>query len=97
MITLTIWHSPMRTALALPMSDEKLQQELVNAFGDAPQRATVADISPQALARLAIWRLKTHDAFGGTWLSDYVHNRLGGFDSYHEEPVEDMDSGISMK
>ena len=52
MITLTIWHSPMRTALALPMSDEKLQQELVNAFGDAPQRATVADISPQALAML---------------------------------------------
>ena len=42
----------MRTALTLPMSDEKLQQELVNAFGDAPQRATVADISPQALTML---------------------------------------------
>ena len=49
------------------------------------------------MGRLAIWRLKTHDAFGGTWLSDYVHNRLGGFDSYHEVPAEDMDSGISMK
>jgi hypothetical protein len=33
------------------------------------------------MGRLAIWRLKTHDAFGGTWLSDYVPNRLGGFDS----------------
>ena len=52
MITLTIWHSPMRTALTLPMSDEKLQQEMINAFGDTPQRATVADISPQALAML---------------------------------------------
>lgn len=29
--------------------------------------------------KLAIWRLKTRDVFGGTWLSDYVPNRLGGF------------------
>ena len=29
--------------------------------------------------KLAIWRLKTHGQFGGTWLSDYVPNRLGGF------------------
>ena len=28
------------------------------------------------LGRLAIWRLKTHDTFGSTWLSDYVPNRL---------------------
>jgi hypothetical protein len=27
------------------------------------------------MGKLAIWRLKTHDAFGGTWLSDYVPNR----------------------
>ena len=52
MITLTLWRSPMRTTLTLPMPDEKLQQELVDAFGDAPQRATVTDISPQALAML---------------------------------------------
>ena len=55
------------------------------------------------LGRLAIWRLKTHDAFGGTWLSDYVPNRLGGFfSSQQEEPAEteedeDLDSGMSMK
>lgn len=24
-------------------------------------------------------RLQTHEQFGGTWLSDYVPNRLGGF------------------
>ena len=29
--------------------------------------------------KLAMWRLKTHEQFGGTWLSDYVPNRLGGF------------------
>lgn len=31
------------------------------------------------MGRLAIWRIQTHDQFGGTWLSDYVPNRLGGF------------------
>ena len=31
------------------------------------------------LGRLAMWRLQTHGQFGGTWLSDYVPNRLGGF------------------
>ena len=52
------------------------------------------------IGRLAIWRLKTHDSFGGTWLSDYVPNRLDGFEnSPLEEPAEteDMDSGMSMK
>ena len=31
------------------------------------------------MGRLAMWRLRTHEQFGGTWLSDYVPNRLGGF------------------
>ena len=26
-----------------------------------------------------MWRLQTHTNFGGTWLSDYVPNHLGGF------------------
>ncbi len=29
------------------------------------------------IGKLAIWRLKTHSAFGGTWLSDYLPNSLG--------------------
>ena len=33
------------------------------------------------MGRLAMWRLQTHDQFGGTWLSDYVPNRLGGFET----------------
>ncbi|SFC80007.1 hypothetical protein [Ruminococcus albus] len=31
------------------------------------------------IGKLAMWRLQTHSQFGGTWLSDYVPNRLGGF------------------
>lgn len=31
------------------------------------------------MGKLAIWRLKTREVYGGTWLSDYVPNRLGGF------------------
>lgn len=37
------------------------------------------------MGRLAIWRLRTHEAFGGTWLSDYVPNRLGDFISEQQE------------
>ncbi len=31
------------------------------------------------VGQLAMWRLRTYGQFGGTWLSDYVPNRLGGF------------------
>ncbi len=31
------------------------------------------------MGKLAIWRIANQDNFGGTWLSDYVPNRLGGF------------------
>lgn len=31
------------------------------------------------VGKLAMWRLQTHATFGGTWLSDFVPNRLGGF------------------
>ena len=31
------------------------------------------------IGKFAMWRIQTHGRFGGTWLSDYVPNRLGGF------------------
>ena len=31
------------------------------------------------IGKLAMWRLQTHSQFGGTWLSDYVPNRLEGY------------------
>lgn len=38
------------------------------------------------MGRLAMWRLQTHDQFGGTWLSDYVPNRLDGFEKEKAPP-----------
>lgn len=40
------------------------------------------------VGKLAVWRLQTHEQFGGTWLSDYVPNRLGGF--VGQENCEDI-------
>lgn len=31
------------------------------------------------IGKLAVWRLQTYENFGGTWLSDFVLNRLDGF------------------
>ena len=38
--------------------------------------------------KLAMWRLATHNDFGGTWLSDYVENNLGGFQTEQKERVK---------
>ena len=38
------------------------------------------------MGKLAMWRLQTHNRFGGTWLSDYVPNRLGGFEKEQITP-----------
>lgn len=40
------------------------------------------------IGKLAMWRLQTHEQFGGTWLSDYVPNRLDGF--VGQENCEDI-------
>ena len=40
------------------------------------------------VGKLALWRLQTHATFGGTWLSDYVTNRLGGFFPLPARPTE---------
>lgn len=32
------------------------------------------------IAKLAMWRLQSYTAFAGMWLSDYVDNRLSGFE-----------------
>ncbi len=38
--------------------------------------------------RLAAWRIQSHAIFGGTWLSDFVPNRLGGFARDQPEPKQ---------
>lgn len=32
------------------------------------------------IGKLTMWRLQSYTAFAGMWLSDYVDNRLGGFE-----------------
>ena len=41
------------------------------------------------MGRLAMWRLRTHGTFGGTWLSDYVDNKLGGFTAEEKQEKPD--------
>ena len=38
------------------------------------------------LGKMAMWRLQTHQDLGGTWFSDYVDNRLGGFIKENDSP-----------
>jgi len=53
------------------------------------------------VGKLAMWRLQSHEQFGGTWLSDYRVNQLGvgvdedfvGTDDLADEPVEDQGFG----
>ena len=40
--------------------------------------------------KLAMWRLQTHGNFGGTWLSDYVPNRLGGFEKGFYDKINEI-------
>ena len=43
------------------------------------------------MGKLAMWRLQTHDQFGGTWLSDYVDNKLSGFIEESSESIDDSE------
>lgn len=47
------------------------------------------------VGKLAMWRLQTHPHFGGTWLSDYVPNRLGGF--IREQKQQEVKPDCSLK
>lgn len=44
--------------------------------------------------KIAMWRLQTHDELGGTWLSDFVPNRLGGFIGETAQKVEKPDCAL---
>lgn len=45
------------------------------------------------VGKLAVWRLKTRETFGRTWLTDYVENNLRGFVS---EQSENENLGMEM-
>lgn len=40
------------------------------------------------ISKLAMWRLQSYTAFAGTWLSDYVENKLGGFITDEQSKAE---------
>lgn len=46
------------------------------------------------IGKLAMWRLQTHSELGGTWLSDFVPNRLGGFIGEPAEEPEKPDCAL---
>ena len=52
MITLKIWHGPMRTTLTLPLGEAEMQKALVQAFRTAPFKVVADDVSPKELALL---------------------------------------------
>ncbi len=54
MITLKIWHGPMRTTLTLPLREAEIQKALVKAFRTAPFKVTADDVSPEALAMMLL-------------------------------------------
>ncbi len=45
------------------------------------------------MGKLAMWRLNTHEAYGGTWLSDFVPNYLGGY--LEAQAAEPEKAGLS--
>lgn len=46
------------------------------------------------IGKFAVWRLNSYNVFGGTWLSDYVPNRLGGFNDEEPDCEEGMDVNL---
>ena len=49
------------------------------------------------VGKLALWRLQTHATFGGTWLSDYVPIRLGGFFPMPTKSAEQPEAAARSK
>lgn len=46
------------------------------------------------IGKFAMWRLQTHANFAGTWLSDFVPNRLGGFIGEPAQEAEKPDCAL---
>ena len=44
-----------------------------------------------SMGKLAMWRLASHQVFGGAWLSDYLDNRFG---CTEEDALEDVEADV---
>ena len=51
------------------------------------------------IGKLSIWRIASHETFGGTWFNEYMSQHFGGFegDIPDEDCDEDMDEGFGMR
>ena len=50
------------------------------------------------IGKLALWRIASHETFGGTWLTDYVDNRLGGFEmSAFEKEIRRLNTFVDTE
>lgn len=76
------------TEAGILLNGSTFQAENVSAFqnGEVTNMLFPFEGVELAIGKLAMWRIQTHGQFGGTWLSDYVPNRLGGFISQEQAP-----------
>ena len=51
------------------------------------------------IGKLSIWRIASHETFGGTWFNEYMSQHFGGFegDIPDEDCDEDIDEGFGMR
>ena len=75
----------MFTEAGILKNGAKFQDIFAFEYNDSPCLLYPFEGVDLEIGKLAMWRLQTHGAFGGTWLSDYVPNRLGGFRSVRQE------------
>ena len=78
------------TEAGILLNGSTFKAENVSVFrhGELTNMLFLFDGVELAVGKLAIWRIQTHAQFGGTWLSDYVPNRLGGFLSEQPAPAK---------
>ena len=69
----------MLTESGILLEGTKFEHVAAFQYGDITCLLYPFDDVKVDMGRLAMWRLHTHDHFGGTWLSDFVPNQLGGY------------------
>lgn len=81
----------MLTEAGILMNSTKFEQ--VSVFEQAGLTNLFFDFEgvEMNIGKLALWRIQIHDQLGGTWLSDYVPNKLGGFIQDHTQANEKPD------
>ena len=62
----------------IPLDESRFEQVFVFQHEGLTNLFLPFDNVKLDMGKLPLWRLATHGQFGGTWLSDYVDNRLGG-------------------